>query len=87
MIKYERSKGLTEARTHYCPGCTHGILHKQLFRRIGVLGKPLVLFSWLLIILHTLSTNTWCDADTQYDRVIIGDGDPDWCGRKDNQLK
>lgn len=28
MIKYERSKGLTDANTHYCPGCTHGILHK-----------------------------------------------------------
>jgi len=28
MIRYERSKGLTEVATHYCPGCTHGILHK-----------------------------------------------------------
>jgi 2-oxoglutarate ferredoxin oxidoreductase subunit beta len=28
MIKYERSKGLTDVNTHYCPGCTHGILHK-----------------------------------------------------------
>jgi len=28
MIRYERSKGLTDLTTHYCPGCTHGILHK-----------------------------------------------------------
>lgn len=28
MIRYERSKGLTDVTTHYCPGCTHGILHK-----------------------------------------------------------
>ncbi len=28
MIKYEKTKGLTEKPTHYCPGCTHGILHK-----------------------------------------------------------
>ncbi len=28
MIKYERSHGLTDVNTHYCPGCTHGILHK-----------------------------------------------------------
>ena len=28
MIRYERSKGLTDLNTHYCPGCTHGILHK-----------------------------------------------------------
>lgn len=25
---YERSKGLTEKPMHYCPGCTHGIVHK-----------------------------------------------------------
>jgi 2-oxoglutarate ferredoxin oxidoreductase subunit beta len=23
-----RSKGLTDRETHYCPGCTHGIVHK-----------------------------------------------------------
>ena len=28
MIKYQRSQGLTDKNTHYCPGCTHGILHK-----------------------------------------------------------
>lgn len=27
-IVYERSKGLTDKDTHYCPGCTHGIIHK-----------------------------------------------------------
>ncbi len=25
---YERSKGLTDAKMHYCPGCTHGVVHK-----------------------------------------------------------
>jgi 2-oxoglutarate/2-oxoacid ferredoxin oxidoreductase subunit beta len=25
---YERSKGLTDVETHYCPGCTHGVIHK-----------------------------------------------------------
>lgn len=42
MIRYERSKGLTEGRTHYCPGCTHGILHKlvaEVLDELGVLGK------------------------------------------------
>jgi 2-oxoglutarate/2-oxoacid ferredoxin oxidoreductase subunit beta len=28
MIKYKRTIGLTDRNTHYCPGCTHGILHK-----------------------------------------------------------
>lgn len=25
---FERTKGLTELETHYCPGCTHGIIHR-----------------------------------------------------------
>lgn len=25
---FERTKGLTEAPTHYCPGCTHGMIHR-----------------------------------------------------------
>ncbi len=28
MIKYEKTKGLTDKPFHYCPGCTHGIIHK-----------------------------------------------------------
>lgn len=27
-VIYEKSKGLTDNETHYCPGCTHGIIHK-----------------------------------------------------------
>jgi 2-oxoglutarate ferredoxin oxidoreductase subunit beta len=27
-IVYQRSKGLTDAEMHYCPGCTHGVVHK-----------------------------------------------------------
>lgn len=25
---FERTRGLTENETHYCPGCTHGIIHR-----------------------------------------------------------
>ncbi len=42
MIRYERTKGLTDLHTHYCPGCTHGILHKlvaEVLEELGVLGK------------------------------------------------
>lgn len=28
MIKYQKTKGLSDKKTHYCPGCTHGIIHK-----------------------------------------------------------
>lgn len=27
-VIFEKSKGLTDRETHYCPGCTHGIIHK-----------------------------------------------------------
>lgn len=27
-IVYQKSKGLTDAQLSYCPGCTHGIVHK-----------------------------------------------------------
>ena len=27
-VVYEKSKMLTDAPLHYCPGCTHGIIHK-----------------------------------------------------------
>ena len=40
MIKYERTAGLTDKQTHYCPGCTHGILHKlvaEVLEELGVL--------------------------------------------------
>lgn len=44
MIKYERSKGLTDVCTHYCPGCTHGMLHKlvaEVLDELGILGKTI----------------------------------------------
>jgi 2-oxoglutarate ferredoxin oxidoreductase subunit beta len=27
-VIYEKSKGLTDVQLHYCPGCTHGVIHK-----------------------------------------------------------
>lgn len=48
MIKYERTKGLTDVHTHYCPGCTHGMLHKlvgEVLEELGILGKTIGLAS------------------------------------------
>lgn len=28
MVLYKKSQYLTEKRFHYCPGCTHGVLHR-----------------------------------------------------------
>ena len=38
----ERPKGLTEVTTHYCPGCTHGIIHRlvaEVLEDMDVLGQ------------------------------------------------
>ena len=43
-IIYERSKGLTEKELHYCPGCTHGIIHKlvaETMEELGVIGQTI----------------------------------------------
>ena len=41
-IVYQKTKGLTDAELHYCPGCTHGIIHKlvgETLEELEVLGK------------------------------------------------
>lgn len=35
---FERPKTLTSANTHYCPGCTHGIIHRLVAEVIDELG-------------------------------------------------
>ena len=43
-IVYQKSKGLTDAELHYCPGCTHGIVHKlvaEVLEELGILGTTI----------------------------------------------
>lgn len=43
-LVYEKSKGLTDAKLHYCPGCTHGVIHKlvaECLVELGVLDKAI----------------------------------------------
>ncbi|OLN27735.1 thiamine pyrophosphate-dependent enzyme [Desulfosporosinus metallidurans] len=35
---FERPEALTSAKTHYCPGCTHGIIHRLVAEVIDELG-------------------------------------------------
>ena len=35
---FERPETLTSAKTHYCPGCTHGIIHRLVAEVIDELG-------------------------------------------------
>ncbi|MCL5265919.1 MAG: thiamine pyrophosphate-dependent enzyme [Chloroflexi bacterium] len=37
-IVYQRPKALSTTRTHYCPGCTHGIIHRLIAEVIDELG-------------------------------------------------
>lgn len=39
-LVFERTKGLTDKPTHYCPGCTHGIIHRlvgEVMEEMGIL--------------------------------------------------
>ena len=41
-IVYERPKALLDVPTHYCPGCTHGIIHRlvaEVIDELGILDK------------------------------------------------
>ena len=38
MVVFEKTKGLTDAPLHYCPGCTHGIIHRLVAEALEELG-------------------------------------------------
>ena len=41
-IVFQKPHALTDAQTHYCPGCTHGIIHRlvaEVIDELGVEGK------------------------------------------------
>lgn len=37
-IVFEKTRGLTDTPTHYCPGCTHGIIHRLVAEALEELG-------------------------------------------------
>ena len=43
-VVFKKTKGLTDAQTHYCPGCTHGIIHRlvgEALEELGVLDEAI----------------------------------------------
>lgn len=43
-VVFKKTKGLTDNQTHYCPGCTHGIIHRlvgEVLEELGVLGNTI----------------------------------------------
>ena len=43
-VVYRKSKGLTDAELHYCPGCNHGIIHKivaEVMEELGIIDETI----------------------------------------------
>jgi 2-oxoglutarate/2-oxoacid ferredoxin oxidoreductase subunit beta len=43
-IVFDRTKGLLDVPTHYCPGCTHGIIHRlvaEVMEELDILDKTI----------------------------------------------
>ncbi|MBU0997738.1 MAG: hypothetical protein KKE16_06830 [Firmicutes bacterium] len=43
-VKYQKTKGLTDKKLSYCPGCTHGIVHKlvgETLEELGMIGDAI----------------------------------------------
>jgi 2-oxoglutarate ferredoxin oxidoreductase subunit beta len=43
-VVFKKTNGLTNKPMHYCPGCTHGIIHRlvaECLEELGVLGKTI----------------------------------------------
>jgi 2-oxoglutarate/2-oxoacid ferredoxin oxidoreductase subunit beta len=43
-VVFERTNGLLDVPTHYCPGCTHGIIHRlvgEVLEELGILDKTI----------------------------------------------
>ena len=44
MVVFEKPKSLTDKEFHYCPGCTHGIIHRlvaECIDELGIEGKTI----------------------------------------------
>ena len=43
-VVFKKTKGLTDNQTHYCPGCTHGIIHRlvgEVLEELDVLDNTI----------------------------------------------
>ncbi len=43
-VVFQKTRGLTDVETHYCPGCTHGIIHRlvgEVLEELGVLDEAI----------------------------------------------
>ena len=48
-VVFKKTQGLTDVQTHYCPGCTHGIIHRlvgEVLEELGVLGDSVLAYKY-----------------------------------------
>ena len=38
-VVFEKTKALTDAKLHYCPGCGHGIVHRLVAEVLEEMGE------------------------------------------------
>ena len=43
-VVFEKTKGLTDAKLHYCPGCAHGIVHRLVAEVLASWATPSLQF-------------------------------------------
>lgn len=44
MVVFDKPKSLADVPLHYCPGCTHGIIHRlvaEVIDELGIEGKAI----------------------------------------------
>ena len=52
MPEFKRPHALADVTTHYCPGCTHGIVHRlvaEVIDEMGIEGETIGVSSYLHI--------------------------------------
>ena len=62
MPEFKKPHALTDVPFHYCPGCTHGIVHRlvaEVIDEMGIEGELSVFVLsdarlWLMIILNAI---------------------------------
>lgn len=54
-VVFKKPSTLTDAPLHYCPGCTHGIIHRlvaEAIEELGIDGKTVGVASVGLSLIH-----------------------------------
>lgn len=81
-VVFEKTRGLTDKETHYCPGCTHGIIHRLvaevleemelLDRSIGVapVGCSVLAYDYFNCDMHEAAHGRAPAVDTGVKRVL-----------------